>query len=201
MAATRVAACAVVSGKKPKPWNQAIMPREAREPPITKARVPATDFDGAKFQWLEPPSLRPTMSARPSPTAIWQTASTPQMEVRQQATVAVRRTSTYRKGPLRASLRSPDLDMALTMPPSFSASVEPATQSLARLTRGTMAARARAVGAPEYRGQMARKIGALPIWIILRDTLELTRPPAASVFQAAIHAAAPRVHKAAHIVS
>eukprot|EP00964_Phaeocystis_antarctica_P018274 scaffold10110_cov69-Phaeocystis_antarctica.AAC.11 len=67
------------------------MPREEAKAPRTKAAEPAGLLSGAKGH-LTVPNRRPTMSASPSPTAIWQIA-TAAHSVRQPSSPATSSTS------------------------------------------------------------------------------------------------------------
>jgi hypothetical protein len=71
--------------------------------------------------------------------------------------------------------------------PSVVALERPATETATIWRRGTAAARKRAEGSGEKKGQQRRKSGPEPQWMIFRESFESTFPAVASVVQSLSH--------------
>eukprot|EP00597_Dinobryon_sp_UTEXLB2267_P008309 CAMPEP_0170088888 /NCGR_PEP_ID=MMETSP0019_2-20121128/23071_1 /TAXON_ID=98059 /ORGANISM="Dinobryon sp., Strain UTEXLB2267" /LENGTH=218 /DNA_ID=CAMNT_0010307399 /DNA_START=439 /DNA_END=1096 /DNA_ORIENTATION=- len=132
--------------------------------PTTKAADPARLLLRENGH-LMAPNRRPTMSASPSPTAIWVTATTPTADPRKGSSVASSSTTEYSSGPCSASFLSPLLEtawMSSLLPlrsvegddeEGAEADDKPAIESLSICNNGIDAAKNFANGDIEYKGQ------------------------------------------------
>merc|ERR1712232_1395708 len=87
--------------------------------PATNAALPAIDLLLLKNHLFVDPNLRPTKSASPSPTAIVAIDTIPMGESVQENRVKKSRMTQYINGPPKASLESPDLEIAPARSDSF----------------------------------------------------------------------------------